>query len=87
MEFPMLNMSKLPNSLGTRVKITYINEGGYKCQAIVEDPLKIHHIWYSSKRNLFGKFDRHEVTIFAAYLNKLKNCKNVEVVVGDDVTS
>lgn len=86
MGFPMLNMSKLPSSSRSRVKITYINESGYKCQAIIDDPLKIHHVWYSSKRNPLGKFDKHEVTVFAAFQSKLKNCKNVEVVVGDDVT-
>lgn len=87
MEFPMLNMPEPFSSLGLRAKITYINEGGYKSQAIIDDPLRVHHIWYSSRRNLLGKFDRHEVTVLDAYLSKLKNCKNVEVVVGNDVTS
>ena len=86
MEFPMSNMHKPSNSSRFKAKITYINESGYKCQAIIEDPLKIHHVWYSSKRNSLGKFDKHEVTIFEAFQSKLKNCKNVEVVVGYDVT-
>ena len=86
MEFPMSNIHKPSNSARFKAKITYINESGYKCQAIIEDPLKIHHVWYSSKRNSFGKFDKHEVTVFDAFWSKLKNCKNVEVVVGYDVT-
>ena len=86
MEFPMSNMHKPSNSSMFKAKITYINESGYKCQAIIEDPLKIHHVWYSSKRNPLGKFDKHEVTVFDAFWSKLNNCKNVEVVVGYDVT-
>lgn len=80
----MLNM--LNCGLRLKAKITYINEGGYKCSAFIENPNRVDHTWYSSKRNILGKFEKHEVTIFSEFMNKLKNCKILEVVIGDDVT-
>lgn len=63
-----------------RVTITYLNEGGFECKATIEDPMAIHHTWYSSKKNAIGKYDKHEVTVFGQFMNLLKNCSKVRVV-------
>ena len=62
------------------VEITYINQSGFECQAVINNPTAIHHTWYSSKRNIFGKFEKHEVTFLGAFLAKLKDCKIKKMV-------
>ena len=58
------------------IEITYTNSSGLEGKAIINNPNSIHHTWYSSKRNIFGKFEKHEVTFLGAFLNKLKkDCK------------
>ena len=69
-----------------KAKISYTNESGFTCTAVIEEPNRIHHTWYSSKRNSFGKFDSHEVTYLGAFLAKLKKCKDIKVVVSDELT-
>lgn len=60
-------------------EINYKNEQGHECSAVIHDCGAIHHTWYSSKRNSLGKFDRHDVTIFGAFMSKLKGCSNIRV--------
>ena len=60
--------------------ITYINEAGLPGEVIIKGPGEIDHIWYSHKRNIMGKFDKHEVTRFGTIMAKLKNCTRVKVV-------
>lgn len=64
-----------------QVTIKYINEGGFECLAIIKQPDRISHVWYSSKRNILGKYDRNEVTVFGAFMSKLKKgCKLISVI-------
>lgn len=62
------------------IEITYNNPSGFECKAVLREPLAIDHVWYSSKRNRLGKFERHEVTIFGSFLSKLRGCTNIKVV-------
>ena len=61
------------------VEITYKNEAGLPCKAVITDPGKIHHTWYSAKRNCLGKFDKTPVTVFKAFLDKLKGCTEINI--------
>ena len=62
-------------------EFSYINEGGYNCSAVIRDAERVDHYWWSSRRNQYGKYDKHEVTVFKAFLDKLKNCTCVKVKV------
>lgn len=63
----------------TEVKISYLNEGGFRCEAVIKKPNYIDHTWYSSKRNSMGQWDKHPVTVVGAFLAKLKNCKLISL--------
>ena len=60
-------------------EIKYINSCGFECTAVIYNPDQVHHVWYSSKRNSMGKYDRNEVTVLAHFLSKLKDCKLVGI--------
>lgn len=59
--------------------ITYVNQSGMPCTAEISKPHKIHHTWYSSKRNIYGVYEKHEVTVIQAFLRKLKGCSKIEM--------
>ena len=65
-------------------EIKYINEDGLECSAVLLDADRIDHIWWSSKKNLFGKYEKHEVTVFQAFLDKIRGCTGVRVKVYDN---
>ena len=62
-------------------EFTYINESGNQCSAVLNDADKVDHSWWSSKRNCRGKYEKHEVTVFSAFMKLLKGCTNVKVKV------
>lgn len=59
----------------------YVNENGLRCFATLVNAGDTHHCWWSSRRNIMGKYEKHEVTVFEAFLRKLKNCTKVRVKV------
>lgn len=59
--------------MSRKVKISYINESGYECEAVVAD--YIHHSYYSSKKDYTGKYPKKDVTALQMFLGKLKKCK------------
>ena len=63
------------------VEFEYVNESGYKCSAKVMNADEVHHSWWSSRRNCLGKYEKHEVTVFKAFLDKLSKCTSVKVKV------
>ena len=65
-------------------ELTYVNEQGLKCFCKLNNPNEVHHSWWSSKRNLMGKYDKHEVTVLGYFLSKIKNCTEVKVKVYED---
>lgn len=66
--------------MNDKVTIDYINEAGCPWQIEINNPGKIHHTWYSSKRNILGVYEKHEVTMFGAVMAKLKKCTKVKGV-------
>lgn len=59
--------------MSRKVKISYINESGYECEAVVTDD--VHHSYYSSKKDYTGKYPKKDVTALHMFLGKLKKCK------------
>lgn len=61
------------------VEIEYTRPDGVVCNCTINQPWRIHHTWYSSKRNALGKFEKHPVTYLAAFLALLKKGKCTKI--------
>ena len=59
--------------MSRKVKISYINEAGVKCEAVVTDD--IDHSYYSSKKDYTGKYPKKDITVLQMFMGKLKKCK------------
>ena len=62
--------------MNSTFEITYINESGCPCKAVIHD--EEYHYW-TSKRDLTGKYNKVKRTIVGKFLGKLKNCTNIKV--------
>ena len=62
-------------------EFSYINESGYPCLATIREADRVDHCWWSGRKNYLGKYEKHEVTVFKAFLAKLSKCTCVKVKV------
>lgn len=63
----------------TVITIEYINESGRECSAQILDPLETDHYYYASKRNIFGKYERVNITRLSMFLKLLKGCSKIKI--------
>ena len=62
--------------MNSTFEITYINESGCPCSALIHD--KEYHYW-SSKRDITGNYYKVSRTIVGKFLDKLKNCTSIKI--------
>lgn len=62
-------------------EIRYINSQGHEGLAILNEPDKVDHSWWSGRRNSVGKYEKTEVTVFQAFMRSLKDCSKIRVKV------
>ena len=60
----------------TWYRITYINEAGFPCEAAVKD---VKYYYWTSKRNIYGKYEKVEKSLVGKFLKKLKKCSNIDI--------
>lgn len=53
------------------IEITYVNKQGHIGKCVLTNPDNIDHSWWSHNKGIDGKFIKHDISSFSAFLCKL----------------